>query len=701
MSDSSATESEGTLPQEFDPLRALHDARSPIEHVSLALGSADGLDREASRLTPTQTELLSRLASDPSGVKARAENQLRFWQERKAALSGLTAHYHENLPETRKATLGRLDPYLLEEMVIASGSSDELFVQHLMEGFPITGVIPSGGQGTPVTGGLRVHGRPGLGAPPPLEELQARCAQVNARTLARARAQVPTTEEERQLASQVWTKVSKDIALGRLGQPQAIESLDLSSNLLTDTFGVWETGAHGVRKVRVISNFRSNEANAYAWWPSRLQYDSFGEMREALEVIRKQWSGDLQIGKSDFEAAFKTLPAAAAQGWMCWALVYNTDCELLQVVPVQSQSFGSLGAVMAWHRTACLLQQIMSSLFGLVTFSYVDDFFWLCPADATSGVDAAWLQGFFDKVVSELLGWQLDPTKNASGKCVVLLGLEICLNESESRWRLHPNKAMEWLHEVHKTLKDDWLPPAVASKMCGRFSFLNSYVFGRVGRALLRPLIWRQHQTVGSMHLTCRLRSSLHWFGRVLEAGLSRSVPYSHPPLEKLALLYTDAESTGSIAAVLVLSGCTHYWVSTVPVTVRRKLLSRKTQIVAFELLAALGGLEAFCEVLPMNARLLHFIDSTSALNIVLKGASRQRDLNSFSGFLWYQMSVRSLTYWAKYVPSALNLADGPSRSDFRLMKALNAREKVSSFPDVYRELDVFERPLELHRLVA
>ena len=75
MSDSSASEAEGTSPQEFDPLSDLQSARSPIEHVTLALGISDGLDREASRLTPTQVELLFKLASDPSGVKARAECQ--------------------------------------------------------------------------------------------------------------------------------------------------------------------------------------------------------------------------------------------------------------------------------------------------------------------------------------------------------------------------------------------------------------------------------------------------------------------------------------------------------------------------------------------------------------------------------------------------------------------------------------------------
>ena len=239
--------------------------------------------------------------------------------------------------------------------------------------------------------------------------------------------------------------------------------------------------------------------------PSKLTYNGFSELKDTLSTMKSVWSGELELGKSDFQVVFKTLPAAESQGWLCWALIYNTDEERHQVVPAQSQSFGSLGAVVAWHRTACLLQTLMQSLFGLVVFSYVDDFFWVAPVDPTSVMDAGWLQGFFRRVVSGLLGWQLDPSKDAYGSSVVLLGLEITLKTQASCWRLSPPKAKEWLEDIVEALQSNYLAPSTASKMCGRLSFLNSYVFGRVGRVLLRPLIWRQLQASGPMHLTARL----------------------------------------------------------------------------------------------------------------------------------------------------------------------------------------------------
>jgi hypothetical protein len=126
----------------------------------------------------------------------------------------------------------------------------------------------------------------------------------------------------------------------------------------------------------------------------------------------------------------------------------------------------------------------------------------------------------------------------------------------------------------------------------------------------------------------------------------------------------------------------------------RARLYPRRTQIVPYELLAAVSGMLIFAGAVGVNSRLLHFIDSSSALNIVLKGASRQQDLNAISGYLWYRLCRYQGTYWAKYVPSALNLADGPSRGDFRLMKALSAEQVDEPFPNVHEALDLFESPI-------
>ena len=45
------------------------------------------------------------------------------------------------------------------------------------------------------------------------------------------------------------------------------------------------------------------------------------------------------------------------------------------------------------------------------------------------------------------------------------------------------------------------------------------------------------------------------------------------------------------------------------------------------------------------------------------------------SGRLWYEASNIMVSYYAAYVPSAQNLAEGPSRGEFQVMKELQAQE--------------------------
>lgn len=133
------------------------------------------------------------------------------------------------------------------------------------------------------------------------------------------------------------------------------------------------------------------------------------------------------------------------------------------------------------------------------------------PKGSVLGIGADWVQNIFRSVVTVLLGWHLGPAKDEHGQQIVFLAIESGLDSTASIWRLHPWKLREWLIDIVRALRDDWLPPLVASNMCGRLSFLDGHVFGRIGCALSRPLIWRQIQIRGT-----RLKGSLHWFGKVL-----------------------------------------------------------------------------------------------------------------------------------------------------------------------------------------
>ena len=92
---------------------------------------------------------------------------------------------------------------------------------------------------------------------------------------------------------------------------------------------------------------------------------------------------------------------------MCFALVFNPELQRHQVVQLRSQAFGSLGGVVAWYRTAKMIQHVIQELFGLVVFIYVDDCFWLVPQFKTpDGTESAWwVARVFEEIVTDLFGW--------------------------------------------------------------------------------------------------------------------------------------------------------------------------------------------------------------------------------------------------------------------------------------------------------
>ena len=86
--------------------------------------------------------------------------------------------------------------------------------------------------------------------------------------------------------------------------------------------------------------------------------------------------------------------------------------------------------------------------------------------------------------------------------------------------------------------------------------------------------------------------------------------------------------------------------------------------------------------------KLVHFIDSTSALACVVRGFSSKPDLSAIAGRLWFELVPCGCAYVAHFVPTKLNLADGPSRNDFECMRVNQAVEvKEWSFPSFSKGL--------------
>ena len=217
-----------------------------------------------------------------------------------------------------------------------------------------------------------------MGGPEDIIQLREQRREINDSTIRRAKSRIPKTEEEHELAAKAWDKFQADVSKGYASEPMSLDRVNLGEVLLVDSFPVHEKRANSVPKVRVITNYKTNHVNHYAWIPSKLRYDGFNELQQAASILKSSWPGQLEMGKADFKSAYKTVPPATDQAWLCWALVYNPHLGEHQVTQLHSQTFGSLGAVIAWYRAAKAIQTVMEQL-GLVVQLHVDDCFWITP----------------------------------------------------------------------------------------------------------------------------------------------------------------------------------------------------------------------------------------------------------------------------------------------------------------------------------
>ena len=125
----------------------------------------------------------------------------------------------------------------------------------------------------------------------------------------------------------------------------------------------------------------------------------------------------------------------------------------------------------------------MRELFLMVLFFYVDDTHLIEPASSAKECSA-----MFREVV-KLLGWDLDPDKSIPmSKRVRSLGCVLSIGDGEVQWALTAEKSAQWSEDIRASLCAGRLSREAAGRMWGRLSFASQRVFGRVGRAALRPI---------------------------------------------------------------------------------------------------------------------------------------------------------------------------------------------------------------------
>ena len=73
------------------------------------------------------------MATDPDSYTADVVAQLQYWTKRKEALRSVNEYAKMQLPMDKQPTVGKIDIFLLEEMMVYSGHKDTDYVSDMVK----------------------------------------------------------------------------------------------------------------------------------------------------------------------------------------------------------------------------------------------------------------------------------------------------------------------------------------------------------------------------------------------------------------------------------------------------------------------------------------------------------------------------------------------------------------------------------------
>ena len=121
--------------------------------------------QQTGTLTRKQEDTIDSIATDSAKWSEKVLKSLSFWREKKKTHEANLEAFKSRLSTEHQATIRKIDPFVLKDMVNASGAIDSEYVEHFLCGFPVTGVIHGGGTGETIPGGQGPHGRPSRTGP--------------------------------------------------------------------------------------------------------------------------------------------------------------------------------------------------------------------------------------------------------------------------------------------------------------------------------------------------------------------------------------------------------------------------------------------------------------------------------------------------------------------------------------------------------
>ncbi len=481
----------------------------------------------------------------------------------------------------------------------------------------------------------------------------------------------------------IWKKTMKEVDSGSMAGPFTVHQMAVKHGdhfNLVPSFGLQQGFSEdGSLKYRRIDDHSASLNNAAASRKQRIDMAMADYVVVLVKETFAKFKCEINLATEDMQGAYRQVPLPDSQVPMSITAVTDPSTMKASLFELYGQPFGAAHAVPNFYRVSEFICQLIVKQFNLMLDHFFDDFFLASPKSDAN------LSMFIVQEAFELLGFVLDADKSQPPAefCNILgvvfntsaLRAEATLSVQSKQTRKE-----NFAFLVEKILSEKYLPPSLAASVLGKFGFLCSTMFGKLGRACTGPLRLRQYSQSADCTLDGALVFSLSLMKQLVQNAPSRTfmLQDDRPPL----ILYTDAsdipdrpDGRAVLGAVLIDVLRTFeiqytYWI--VPDAVLSKWRPRQTYMFPLEIMAGPLAMITWNSKM-IDRHLIHFIDNDGAAASLVRGYSPFTDSARLIAEYWLHCAQARAFVYIDRVESKSNLADGPSRLEFSQMQSLKA----------------------------
>eukprot|EP00435_Cladocopium_sp_Y103_P012194 s2155_g3.t1 len=495
-------------------------------------------------------------------------------------------------------------------------------------------------------------------------------------------------------AKAILQKTLKEVQQGSMGGPFSHEELlerhGRFYNVIP-SFGL-EQGVNerNEPKFRRINDHSAGFTNLAAHRKQKISMAMVDYLIVMIKALFQKVNTSLEIGTEDMRGAYRQIPLVDSQTAISITAIYNPYNGKVQLYEMYGQPFGAGHSVPFFYRVAEWACRLIVRGFKLMLDHFFDDYYYV-ERPGCSKVGMFCLQQAFGLMGLELDDEKSQPPAEVAHVLGVAFNTQSLLAQRTLRIEPKPLRVQNFVSLVNNILERRQLPASVAASVLGKFGFLCSTLFGKLGRFCTGALRERQYSQGTTDDITPHLAISLRMMQHIVQIAPPRLASFKQQRAP--AILYTDASDVPArdprygLGGVLILQSPKfhmEFFSCSVPANIHELWTPKENYMTPLETLAAPTALRTWSHLL-CGQQLLHFIDNDSAASNLVKGYSSKSDTSPLIGDYWIVAATHSIDTYIDRVESKSNVADGPSRFDNSFLDAWPHKRDGHYFAAAFR----------------